>query len=253
MTECNDLRLGGTLSDSGITGGLSINDTNLSVADWSSILNTGGVRGSVVAVSGRPGGRVVGDLHGRPRFLTLRLNVHRMGPNFTQPLPPLEQLVKNTDDFMTLISDPFGNYLELDMPDGSSRFLHVVSLDPSEVFQPRSVRSIRSPMVSPWPYWRDSLPEDESIGALTVDSRVPVYDPVFTTSGDGVISSSEWSLTIAGSTGTVVIDVGARTVTDNGVPADNILRVSSRDWAWLNPGANTLTGSGTVKWRNQYA
>ena len=38
MATCDDLRLGGTLSATGITGGLSINNTALSIEDWSGVL-----------------------------------------------------------------------------------------------------------------------------------------------------------------------------------------------------------------------
>jgi hypothetical protein len=53
----------------------------------------------------------------------------------------------------------------------------------------------------------------------------------------------------------VTVDFGARTVTEGGLPADNLLRRSHRNWGWLVPGSNsvTTTVSTVFTWRSSFA
>lgn len=257
MTTCDDLRLGGTLADAGITGGLSINGTALSVADWSDILGHAGYRKTPISVSGRPGARMVGEGLPRPRFLNLDLNVGVLNPQGTLTVSECEQKQANTDAFLALVADPDGQYLELEMPDSSERFLHVYANDPGFISQPRKLRQIRTPLVAEWGYWRASVASTDTVSGadtVVVGGTVRVYDPIFTFAGDGTISTSDWSLTITGSGGAVIVDCGAREVTEGGNRADQLLTITSREWGWLDPGnyAITSTVSVGVKWRNQW-
>jgi hypothetical protein len=257
---CDDLRLGGTLSDAGITGGLSINGTALSVADWSGILGHAGYRKTPVAVSGRAGARIVGEGLPKERYFNLLLNVGRLSPAGTLLSPtPEEQLVANTDQFMALIADPDGQYLEVDMPDGSSRYLFVYSPDPGFVNQPRRLRTLDIPLQADWGYWRASLPTTDSVNgsdSWTGGGTVNIYDPVFTFDGDGSLTNTTagWTLTITGASGPVVVDVGARTVFEGSTRSDNLLTITDRAWGWLVPGTNAMTSTVNVsaKWRAQY-
>jgi hypothetical protein len=123
MTACNDLRLGGTLSSSGISGGTSINSTALAVADWAPIFGIAGFSVQALEVAGRPGVVYSGDGLGRGRFFNLPMTVTRYGPNLTLVEPTeCEQMWANTDTFLDLVTSP--NYLEVDLPDGTTRFLH---------------------------------------------------------------------------------------------------------------------------------
>lgn len=256
--SCDDLILGGTLGDAGITGGFSINGTALSVADWSDILGHAGYRKTPVIVSGRPGARIVGEGLPKERYFTLRLNVGRIGQGGVMTKPtPSEQLTANTDAFLAAVANPDGNLLQIVMPDTSRRYLYVYSPDPGSVSQPARNRQIRVPLVAHWGYWRDTVATTDTLsGADTavVGGTVRVYDPVFTFAGDGSLSTADWSLTIAGSTGAVVVDVGERTVTQGGVRADELLTITRRDWAWFDPGNNAVTATVSVgaKWRSQW-
>lgn len=256
--SCDDLLIGGTLSGSGITGGMSINGTALSVADWSDILGHAGYRKTPIAVSGRPGARVVGEGLPKPRFFTLNLNVGRLDANGTLVgNTPDEQLLENTDAFLAAVADPAGKYLEIVLADTTKRFLYIYSPDPGSVFQPRRNRQIRVPVVADWGYWRASPASTDTLsGADTavVGGTVNVYDPVFVFAGDGTLSTSEWSLTIAGSSGAVTVDVGARTVTEAGNRADELLTITDRRWAWFTPGNNSVNASVSVgaTWRSQW-
>jgi hypothetical protein len=74
--------------------------------------------------------------------------------------------------------------------------------------------------------------------------------------GDGTFTHSTlgWTLTITGSASAVTVDLGARTVTQAGVPADQLLTRNTRDWGWFTPGSNAVTSTVSVvwTWRPQY-
>ena len=262
MVDCDDLRLGGTLSATGIAGGTSINSTAIHVQDWSGVLGNPGVSLTPFSVTGRPGDLLVGDALPKSRLLTLNMEITRWGPVNGGLVEPTEQeqVVANTDDFLTLLANPLGNYLEITLPDTTLRFVKAYALDPAQVNQDRTLRRISVPMFAS-PYWRagGNQSTDTISGAdtLTTMGRVTVYDPVLVFSGDGAFTNSTagWTLTITGSTGAVTVDVGARTVTMGGVPADQVLTVTDREWGWFLPGANTVTSSVStvVTWRDAFA
>lgn len=262
---CDDLRLGGTLSSTGITGGLSINNTAYSVADWSTIFGTPGLSGSQVQVFGRPGAISAGDLLPQFRTFTLRLNIKDRDDSggLTEPTAA-EQLQANTDAFLSLLGSRTGEYLEVDMPDGTSRFLLVRNLSPAPISQPRRLRSIRAPLESNWGLWREGGNEnDETINGtdtLAITGET-VYDAVLEFSGDGTFTHDDlgWAIEVTGSSGTVTVDLGARTVTEGGSAATNRIRRTTvpgmgRVWGWFPPGTNNVTTDVAVDviWRTQY-
>lgn len=251
MATCDDLYLGGTLSGTGITGGTNINSTLLGVENWSGVLGHTGLGYNPVEVSGRPGGTLTGDGLAKARLLNLNMVIMRNGALATGPL----NLVANTDTFLTLLAKPAGNYLEVVLPDATRRFLHVTALDPASIGQQRTNRHISVPLYSSLPYWHLGGTQSSytSGGTITNAGPMTVYDAVVTM-GNGTFTNSTagWSLTIAGAAGSVIVDLGARTVTESGVPADQLLTRTDREWGWFLPGANTVTGSATVTWRSQY-
>lgn len=226
--SCDDLRLGGTLSSSGISGGTSINSTALMVADWSQLLGTAGVSGGVQVVNGRAGGYVSGDLLGRERYpiLNTRLTGFVAGSSAVQS--DLQKQI-NTDAFFGLLEEG-GAYLEVDMPDGTSRFLYVYNLDAAAVRQPRKDRTLSVPLVSPNPYWREGGDEASNVvsGADTISNggNKPVYDAVLEFAGDGTFTHSGlgWAIEVTGSGAAVTVDLGNRTVVESGSPATNRIR-----------------------------
>jgi len=260
LVECNDLRLGGTLTGTGITGGTSINSAALEVVDWTGVYGYPGVAGNIAQVSGRPGGIISGDMLGRPRFLDLAIRATRSGPNFTLTAPTTpEQLVDNTDTFLGLLTVP-ETYLELDMPDSTTRFLSVTALDPFSIAQPKRERTMTVPLIGDWPYWREGgNQQSDTIGgadSVVIGGNADVYDAVMVFAGDGTFTNSTagWSITITGSAGAVTVDLGNRTVTEGGNPALNRLRRTRRDWGWFNVGSNTVTTSVStvITWRTQW-
>lgn len=261
MAQCDDLRLGGVLAASGITGGMSINGTAIGVTDWSGLFGHAGMTGAALEVNGRPGGFYGGDLLGRSRFPILNVEFHQEGPNgLLVEATGCDQLWENTDDFLELLADPAGNYLEVDLPDASKRFLKVTALDPAIITQPLSRRELSVPLVANWPYWREGGNQStDTITAgdtITNAGRAVVYDAVLVFAGDGTFTNSTagWSIQVIGSAGPVTVDLGNRTVVEGGLPANNRIRRTDRDWGWFLKGVNTVTSnvSVVVTWRIQY-
>ena len=259
---CDDLRLGGTLSAAGLTGGTSINSTALSVANWSRILGSPGISGRVQAINGRPGGFVSGDQLGKSRFpiLSMQITDSDASGGLTEPTRA-EQKVANTDVFLGLISDPDGQYLELVMADGSLRFLHVRQLDASPLMQPRKLRTMRVPLVSTGPYWKaggqESTQTISGADLMAFGGNREVYDAELVFAGDGTFTHSDlgWTIEVDGSGAAVTVDLGLRTVIEGGTDALNRIRRNNRKWGWFTPGANNVTSdvSVVVTWRASYA
>lgn len=251
--DCTGIRLGGTLSTSGITGGTNINDFAYAVEDWSTLLGTGGLSASIQVVNNRPGGFVAGDRLGMPRFPTLNLTIldRNATGGLTEPTPA-EQKEANTDALLALLANPGGNYLEVDMADGTSRFIYYYNLDPALISQPRQKRTLRVPLTSPYAYWKEGGNEVSTAisgaGTVTVGGNAPVYDAVLTFAGDGTFTHSGlgWDIEVTGSTGSVIVNLGARTATTGGNPADNLVKPSSRNWGWFLPGSNSVTSDVAV-------
>jgi hypothetical protein len=263
MPTCDDLRLGGTLSATGIAGGTSINNYGLSVEDWSDILGTGGMSGNVQVVNGRPGGYVAGDLLGLPRYPILSMAITDRNATGGLTAPTLEeQKADNTDTFLALVANPAGNYLEVVMPDTTTRFLQVFNFDAAGINQPRRKRTIRVPLISPMPFWKagGNQSTDTIAGADTLvnGGNAPVYDAVLTfpNAPDTTFTHSGlgWWIRVVGASAAVTVDLGNRTVTMSGSPADNLVTRSDRDWGWFTPGNNSVTATGSVgvTWRSSW-
>lgn len=251
MPECSDLRLGGTLSGSGITGGTDINSVGIGVSDWSGLFLQPGLSYTPFYAAGRPGGWLTGDGLPKDRFLTLNMQLTRWSA--TPATTEAETLWDNTDQFLALLQSP--NYLEVDLPDSTSRFIQVVSIDPAFISQPLRTRRISVPLYSAMPYWKAGGAEstDSISGAdtLVVGGNAPLLDAVLTFGAAGTFTGpGGWTLTIAslpmGAT-SVIVDMGARTVvTNTGASADGVFTHSDADWGSFQPGNNSVSATTTV-------
>ena len=205
----------------------------------------------------------MGDGLAPGRQVILNMLITRYGPVNWGLVEPTEaeQLAQNTDDFLTLLNNPAGNYLEVTMPDTTLRFVHTTAIVPTEVRQTKQTRRISVPLHAS-PYWRagGNQSTDTISGADTIvnGGRVNVYDPVLVFAGNGAFTNSTagWTITIAGASGAVTVDAGARTVTQGGLPAEELLNPAptDREWAWFVPGNNTVTSSVStvVTWRSAF-
>jgi phage-related protein len=261
MTVCDDLRLGGVLNvETGLSGGTSINGTELALTDWSGVFGHGGIAFTPVEVSGRSGGLLVGDGLPRHRYPTLHMRIKDQGECDASDTPA-DRLLENTDTFLTLLSNPNGNYLEVDLPDATSRFIQVFALTAAPINQPRATRTMVVPLYSPDPYWTEGgishVDSVSGVDSIDFGGSVNIYNATINFAGDGTLThlDNDWAITVDGSTGTVHVDLGARTVTMGGDHADQVLAVTNRLWGWFSPGTNNLQSdvAVSVSWRNQFA
>lgn len=257
---CDDLRIGGTLSASGISGGVSISDSRIAISDWSGVFGHVGYSQQLVQVSGRPGGTLVGDALALARFITLPLLITRWATTGKGSLVASsygKQLWDNTDLLLGYLANPAGFYLEIDDPESGTRFTDCYVPNPAPISQ-TEWRRIAIPIISPWPYWREGGNElsltGSGAGTLTVGGNVNVYDAILTFSGAGTFTNSTagWTITVSAA---CVVNLGAKSVTVAGVNSDNLMTArTSRDWGWFEPGNNTLARSVSVgvTWRDQF-
>jgi phage-related protein len=244
---CDDLRLGGTLDDeTGISGGMTINGTALAVEDWSNLFGHAGLSYTPVEVSGRPGGFVVGDGLGLARYPILNLRFKTQGECDALELPA-DQLLENTDEFLALLTSAQGQYLEVDLPDSTSRFIHVTALTPALYSQPGHTRRITVPLYCPEPYWTEGginhVEAVSGVDSFAVGGNVHVYNASINFAGNGtfVHLDNDWAITIAGAgAGTIHVNMGPRTITQSGDHVDQVMTPTNRLWGWFTPGTNNV-------------
>lgn len=247
---CDDLRIGGTLSASGLTGGTSIGNAGIVVQDWSGLFGHVGYSSFAARVAGRPGITLVGDALPKERYLTLNLA-------FTQKLrtggavqtSPGAYLWNNTDTILAFMSNPTGFYLEVDDPFTTTRFVFCNSPDPASIDYLRQERRAVFPLVATHPFWKQGGTEitatGSGAGTITNAGNATVYDAIISFSGAGnfINSTAGWTLTVSAA---CVVNLGLRTVTVGGVNSDNLLTGrTSQAWGWFLPGANTISRSVT--------
>lgn len=268
MVTCDDLKLGGTLSAAGLTGATSINSTALGVADWSTLFGTVGQSGTLVGVYGRPGVIVAGDRLPRERLLTLSVNVHSRVVAGEDCTPSEQALLDNTDTFLELASRRDGVYLEVTLPDGTTRFTQVENLDPGPMVQPSFFRRFNIPFVARWGMWWSGGQESSQVVSggtvVAVGGTQIVYDAVLTFSAATTFLhlGLGWGIEALAGTFPLTVDLGKRLVYTGSNPdnhATNRIRRTvvpgdGRLWGWFEPGNNNTTAGAnvTVTWRNQW-
>lgn len=256
---CDDVRIGGTLSSSGISGGQSINNAGIAIQDWSGLFGHVGYSLSPARVAGRPGVVLVGDALPKERYLTLNLAMTQKRRTGGSVLGSAgAYLWSNTDLILGYLADLLGFYLEVDDPLSTTRFVHLKAPDPANVDAFRNERRAVIPLIADEPYWKVGGTEITSTGTgagtVTNTGNATVYDAIISFSGAGnyVNSTAGWTITVSGA---CVVDLGNRTITVAGVNSDNLLTSrTDREWGWFLPGANTISRSvtSTVTLRSQY-
>lgn len=258
--SCDDVRIGGILSASGISGGVSINNAGIAVNDWSGLFGHVGYSSTAARVAGRPGVTLVGDALPKERYLTLNLAMTQKRRTGGSVLGSAgEYLWSNTDLILGYLVDPTGFYLEVDDPLSTTRFVFCNAPDPTSIDLLRNERRSIIPIICGEPYWKVGGTEITSTGTgagtVTNTGNATVYDAIISFSGAGnyVNSTAGWTIT---TTGACIVDLGNRTIQVGGVNSDNL--VSGRTdqaWGWFLPGANTISRSvtSTLTMRSQYS
>lgn len=262
VQPCNDLRIGGTLSGSGISGGISINDTRINVSDWSGILGKVGYDRRIQEVAGRAGGYVTGDGLPNVRIVTLNLTIKRWNETAQGALTEASeelQIEANTDLALQYLGNPDGFYLERDLPDGTSRFVHGYAIDPTS-FTQRTWRRGSFLIRCDTPFWREggTQSSDSLSGSdtLTNAGNATLYDAVLTFPSTGAtLAGPDWTIATAATSAPVVVDLGARTVLRGATNVDALLTLADGVWPWFELGSTAVTVTGSaigVTWRTPW-
>jgi hypothetical protein len=268
--NCDRIRIGGTVSGSSITGGTTIGGQDIAITSYSGLQGFPGRRGQVAETLARDGGGRPNDWDYRPRLLTLNVAAYDLGADGSFDMgitERCEQLEANIDTLMGLVNgDTDGDVvIERDMADGSTRWisgivLEAFDLNEGPIFGAGAAAYQATVFVRcPHPWWQSETLNTQTIsgaGTVTVAGNVRLSNPVLTFAGDSVLSMPGGvSLSVVGSSGAVVVDVGNRTVTEAGAPADSLLRPSHRYWARLDVGSNAVNRTGAnidIDWRDQW-
>ena len=120
---------------------------------------------------------------------------------------------------------------------------------------------VRWIMTCPSGSWQDAAQTSEATSSVTTGGNTRIHDPIIVfasattithTHADGVV---ETITAAAGPTYPVTVDVGAGTILDNGsVDVRGDVTFSHPWWLRLDPdGAQTFSGTATIKYRNRWA
>lgn len=221
-------------------------------------------RGSNIEIPYRHGSLVVPEKFYRPKRMLLSVLVlpHDASGAVTHAEGARAHIRENLDDlFGALYSDALISLqrTEPDYPGAGTvtweSLVEVTEVVPVDSAIGVLARRVLLRLTMPSPFWR-ILPEKtgETPPTVTNDGNAPVSDMVITFTGGATprltnsTTGDYIEIADAAMANPVTVDVGARTVTQNGSPADALL-VRARDrWMEFAPGANSLalTGGGSV-------
>lgn len=263
MAACNDLRFGGTLTASAITGGVSVANEGIAVQNYAGLFGAPRQRGVIAEVSGRAGAVLSTPDNRLPgaRLFTLPMMILDRNPanGLVNGGTPCSWVEANQDTIDRLTHARDGFLIEYIRSDNTSRFLRAFQNGQAIVTTRGRWRINVFSGVAPFPYWRSVVqqgPETIS-GADTINinaGSLPVYDATLIFAGDGSFTNSDTGqvITVAGSTGAVTVRTGDRpTVTQGGLPARNLATFNDAEWMRFDLGTVNVTSTVSVDvlWR----
>lgn len=257
------LSLGGTVSGSTLVGAVSVESPQISVVSHGGYLGVPGRTGFAPRLVGRPGSWP-GSRPTAERLITLTLAAWDRDATgtVTHPDGRCAQLEDSQDLLLSLLDPGRPTILSREMADGSVRWIEVEAATPA-AFQPgplfgggAAATTIVVPLTAHYPWWQ-SL----DLRSETVTSDIPaggtgvVHNAVVVLDGGAAIENPATGDRLENlDSGAITVDVGAMTVTQGGLPADNLLAVATPQWLRFGPGSTSVTVSGTVdvEWRDHW-
>ena len=261
MAICEDLKVGGTVGASSITGGTSVSNYALMVFDYSSLWGTVAKRASAQRSIGTPGGVVTGQELPDSRLILLNLrstDLTTIGGGGTPT-----QLWANQDTLTSLFTDTGGETIEWILPT-ESRWIKAYALTGASVLTFGKYRTLSLPLTAPWPYWQSDTEQSQVINGAGVSYTIGgttqrIYNPkiVFSSNGTFTDVTSGLAMTVAGSAAPVTVERDATTnrwtATEGGSAVPGKIAVNDSRWMFLTRGGTaTTTVSCTVTWRDSY-
>lgn len=222
------------------------------------------VRGTAAISGRRPAGRRVAYLHGEwddgddpyaePKDLELLISVHAFDEYGARTGTPYSHLRENFEDLAFEIEARGKLDVRQHLADGTEIQNAARVYSQTEIQGDPLVWYMTVGLRFPYPWWHE-LPQisraSSTAHAITTAGSAPIADPVFTFAGDGTLTDDlglGHEITISGSSGAVVVDVGAREVTQGGVLAMSLLELGEDSPEhWLEwPARTSLNVSSTV-------
>jgi hypothetical protein len=262
---CVSIKLGGTVTDAGITGGIDIGDLRYQVNDWSGLWGSIPIRANHARISGRAGRVLTGSK--LPDFRLLTLNLRSLpwdptggwsdGAGYSDE--ECGQIIENLLGLTGFFGDSDPLVIEWVIDTARSLYLETYAVQGAQVFTQGKYRLISQPLEASYPYWREDVLQTDTISGadtITNSGTAQVWDPILVFSGDGTFENltTGQEYEVAGSGGAVTVDVGRKLVLEGGADADGVGFPDSSQWMRLAKGVNSVTSdvSVDVKWRPGY-
>lgn len=258
---CEDIKIGGTVTAGGITGGTSVSNYALMVADYSNLWGNVAKRAAAVRSIGQPGGVVTGLEIPDYRISTLTLRSTNL--DATGGTATAQQLWDNQDTLTSLFTAAGGSVLEWILP-AESRWTRFYTLQSAGVQVVGKYRTLSIPLTGVWPYWQSDTQQSQVVNGAGVSISIGgtvqrIYNPTIVFSADGTFTdnTSGLAITVTGSGAPVTVardtTTGRWTALEGGSPVPGKLSIADPRWIFLTRGGTfTSTVSCTVYWRNQW-
>lgn len=259
---CEDIKIGGTVTTGGITGGTSVSNYGLMVADYSNLWGTVAKRASIERTIGQAGGVITGQELPDARIQTLSLRATDM--TSTGGGKTAQQLWDNQDTLTSLFTATGGAVIEWILPT-ESRWTRAYALNSAGMQTFGKYRTLAIPLTSPWPYWQSDTQESQVVNGAGVSIAAlggtvqRVYNPTIVFSADGTFTdvTSGLAITVTGSAAPVTVSrdsvTGRWSAVESGAAVPGKISVNDSRWMFLTVGGTfTSTVSCTVYWRDQW-
>lgn len=261
---CDDVLIGGTISGSTLSGGVSVANVGLSVLDYGALWGSPGFRGVGAQVVGQPGlvppSRFIADAR-RPVLTLVARALTSAGVASTTAFDD------NMSALLGAFTDPAGTIIEWVRADGTSVWLKTWKAGPVTVTQLKQRRTAVVSLLAGWPYWQtETLNTDTVNGAgVTLSPTIggdvdQIANPTMVFAGDGYFEDDTTGLrvTVSGSSSAVTVGRDATSgrwrVTQSGSDAPGLASWNDNRVMVLSKGGTfTSTVSTELSWRDQYA
>lgn len=284
-TDCQRIRMGGSVSGSTISGGVSIQNLAINFADFNGLLTYPPKRGQNYTAIGADGTRLSNRKPFGESIITLNLRVYPFDEDgmIVATGGREEHLQQNIETLTELI---YGSGLDIiierDVPDGAggldTRFIRGEVLTGFQIGEGEArTKKLSVPVKCAYPFWQSETEYSQAITSNTItnNGRAPISNMVIVFPGDGTLTytnppdgphgapATDEIIEITGSTGAVNVtpggERGGRAVyASGGASAMGALRVNRPYWMrWDAAHADgdidlTGTGSPVVYWRDHY-
>lgn len=249
------LRFGGSISGSTLSGGTSVESAAIGITDWGGLWGHPGFRGVNPTLLSQDGSQFRRKPYG-PRIMTLSVAVWNRDAQgtITAPDGACEELDLNRDTLLTLVDGDGGQFIiEDEQTDGDIRWIRAAVSGPANFIQgplfggKHAAYTLLLPLMAAYPFWQSETLHDETVTTSLVNAgNGRIGNAVITLGGSASIANDEGDELVNLDGTAIVVDVGARTVTQGGNPADNLLDVATGFWMRFGRGTTTLTTAGTV-------